>query len=138
MHCNLDPEISGQKLSNNCVYCENCGNLLFAKNIVKSTKVTLLEIISKWNICSHSKKFRENIFGNEKSRFNEISAKKVACCTVWKSVKITATQIFFPSNQFIKKFFSETLIWRNFCQNNHCWRLNIFPFFSWKNPNPLK
>ena len=110
MHCNLDPEISGQKLSNNCVYCENCGNLLFAKNIVKSTKVTLLEIISKWNICSHSKKFRENIFGNEKSRFNEISAKKVACCTVWKSVKITATQIFFPSNQFIKKFFSETLI----------------------------
>ena len=36
--------------------------------------------------------------------------------TVWKNEKFTVTQIFFPSNQFIVKFFSKTLIWRNFCE----------------------
>ena len=36
-------------------------------------------------------------------------------CTVWKNGKFTAMQ-FFPSNQFIVKFFSKTLIWRNFCE----------------------
>ena len=40
----------------------------------------------------------------------------------WKEIKktnekfIDATQFFFPLNQFIVKFFSKTLIWRNFCE----------------------
>ena len=38
------------------------------------------------------------------------------CRTVWKNEKFTGMpRIFFSSNQFMAKFFSKTLIWRNFC-----------------------
>ena len=44
---------------------------------------------------------------------------------------------FFPSNQFIVKFFYKTLIWRNFCEkfrNFHSvvWKNKKFMYYHWK------
>ena len=48
------------------------------------------------------------------TRFHVIFSR--ANATVWKNEKFSALQIFFRQINLIVKFFSKTLIWRNFCE----------------------
>ena len=71
-----------------CMWWGNCGNLFsrfFGKNFVKTT-FSLKKLLKNWF---------DEIFLGERNALPHAS--------------------FFPSNQFIVKFFAKSLIWRNFC-----------------------
>ena len=79
-------------------------SIVFSNSFAKIVTFTKF-LLKKWISVISSLKFNLNDHRENSLQF-----------TVW----INAT--FFPSNQFIVKFFSKTLIWQNFCgkQEIHC------------------
>ena len=125
----LTEKISFNRLTYFLIWCEKSYYELFSRNIFQrranffgdSTQCgktrNSLSQKNSWNqlfsnFFSETVTFTKFLPKKRESKFLKFS--QCYKITVWKNEKFTSTQ-FFPSNQFIAKFFRKTLIWRNFC-----------------------